>query len=63
MYEQYSPMFAHLNVVIYWSHIWYEGMILSIDNEGCKEWQHDRFYVECDSCATVLEHLLAFLGG
>jgi hypothetical protein len=38
-------------------------MFVIVYHEGCKEWEHDRFYVQCDSRAIVLELLLAFLGG
>jgi hypothetical protein len=38
-------------------------MFVNIYNKGCKEWEHNRVYVQCDSRAIVLEQLLAFLGG
>jgi hypothetical protein len=38
-------------------------MFVIVYHEVCKEWEHDRFYVQCDSRAIVLELLLAFLGG
>jgi hypothetical protein len=38
-------------------------MFLNAYLKGCKEWEHDRYYVQCDSLAIVLELFLAFLGG
>ncbi len=38
-------------------------MFVNVDLKGCKEWEHDRFYVQCDSLSIVLEYFLAFLGG
>jgi hypothetical protein len=28
-------------------------MFVNVYLEGCKEWEHDRFYVQCDSLAIV----------
>jgi hypothetical protein len=37
-------------------------MFLNIYLEWCKEWEHDRFYVQCDSLAIVLELFQVFFG-
>jgi hypothetical protein len=38
-------------------------MFVNVYLKGSKEWEQDRFYVQCDSLAIVLESFLAFLGG
>jgi hypothetical protein len=38
-------------------------MFVNVYLEGCKEWEHDRFYVQCDSPAIILELFLVYLGG
>jgi hypothetical protein len=42
------------------SHIRLEGMFVNIYPEGCKEREHDWFYVQFDSPVTALELSLAF---
>ncbi len=51
------------NVVFFRSHMRLECMFPNFYFEGCKEWEHDMFDVQCDSLAIVLELFLAFLGG
>ncbi len=38
-------------------------MFVNVYLEGCKEWENDGYYVQCDTFAIVLELFLAFLGG
>jgi hypothetical protein len=46
------------NIVIDRSHVRFEGMFVNVYFEGCKEWEYDRFYVQYDSPAIVLELLI-----
>jgi hypothetical protein len=58
-----KPCYFINNIVIDRSHIRFECMFVNVYLEGCKEREHEGYYVQCDSFAIVLELFLAFLGG
>ncbi len=60
-----NPCCFIYNIVIDRSHVRFKGMFVNVYFEGCKckEREHDKVYIQCDSPAIVLELFLAFLGG
>ncbi len=50
-----KPCYFINNIAVDRSHIRFECMFVNVYLEGCKEWEHDGFYVQCDSFAIVLE--------